>query len=114
MNAAAPEGAPPRRINNMKHFRKTPNFPTVPRRGPEAGSPHICNFLGLGVNFSFIPVSTEQNFLFGWFLKSEKYPDGIKKCSREQSLVYQIPSLMFLPAYTGKSMGVRLKILSYC
>jgi hypothetical protein len=33
MNAAAPDGAPPRRINN---YSKTP-LPAVPRRGPEAG-----------------------------------------------------------------------------
>jgi hypothetical protein len=33
MNAAAPDGAPPRRINN---YSKT-LLPAVPRRGPEAG-----------------------------------------------------------------------------
>ncbi len=37
INAAAPEGAPPRRINDEK-FEKPP-CPGVPRRGPEAGNP---------------------------------------------------------------------------
>ncbi len=34
MNAAAPEGTPPRRISDI--FKKTP-YPAVPQRGPEAG-----------------------------------------------------------------------------
>ena len=36
MNAAAPEGTPPRRIRNLP-LRKLP-CPAVPRRGPEAGN----------------------------------------------------------------------------
>jgi hypothetical protein len=37
MNAAAPDGTPPRRINFLR--KKTVICPAVPRRGPEAGSP---------------------------------------------------------------------------
>ncbi len=37
---AAPDGAPPRRISVSKHTRKHRTGPAVPRRGPEAGSPH--------------------------------------------------------------------------
>jgi hypothetical protein len=44
MDAAAPDGAPPRRINYREHFGKYTNCPPCPARGPEAGSPHICNF----------------------------------------------------------------------
>jgi hypothetical protein len=38
MNATAPDGAPPRRFEFQKV--KLPS-PAVPRRGPEAGEPHI-------------------------------------------------------------------------
>jgi len=38
MNAAAPDGAPPRRINDGN--LQKPHCPAVPRRGPEAGDPH--------------------------------------------------------------------------
>ena len=37
MNAAAPDGEPPRRINDC-NLSKT-SCPAVPRRGPEAGDP---------------------------------------------------------------------------
>ncbi len=48
MNAAAPEGAPPRRIND-RNILKLP-CPAVPRRGPEAGDPrNIMNFHSSGV-----------------------------------------------------------------
>jgi hypothetical protein len=44
MGAAAPDGMPPRRINTEnqeeKLLQKTP-CPSMPRRGPEAGKPHI-------------------------------------------------------------------------
>jgi hypothetical protein len=36
MNAAAPEGTPPRRI---RYIIQKPPRPTMPRRGPEAGYP---------------------------------------------------------------------------
>ena len=53
INAAAPEGAPPRRINLLR--KKTVICPAVPKRGPEAGSPHkitllFNDFHGFGVN----------------------------------------------------------------
>jgi hypothetical protein len=37
INAAAPEGTPPRRINDQKKYEKPP-CPGVPRRCPEAGN----------------------------------------------------------------------------
>jgi len=50
IHAAAPGGAPPRRVNNREQSKKTRNCPAVPARGPEAGSSHICHFHGPGVN----------------------------------------------------------------
>ncbi len=59
MNAAAPDGTPPRRINATINF-----LPAVPRRGPEAGVHRIeNNFHNLGENTLFMLVSTEQIFL---------------------------------------------------
>jgi len=43
INAAAPDGAPPRWISNLKILKKPP-CPAVPRRGPEAGNPEKDNF----------------------------------------------------------------------
>jgi hypothetical protein len=43
MDAAAPDGAPPRRINLL--IKKTAICPAVPRRGPEAGDSLLCDFL---------------------------------------------------------------------
>jgi hypothetical protein len=43
MDAAAPEGAPPRRITLLR--KKTVICPAVPRRGPEAGDSLISDFL---------------------------------------------------------------------
>ena len=49
--AAAPDGAPPRRIDDQK-IKKTP-CPAVPRRGPEAGVLRIhYDFHGSCVNQS--------------------------------------------------------------
>ncbi len=49
INPAAPEGAPPRRINDG-NVLKSP-CPTVPRRGPEAGNHRtIMDFHASGVN----------------------------------------------------------------
>jgi hypothetical protein len=49
INAAAPEGTPPRRINDG-NLLKLP-CPAVPRRGPEAGDPrNIIDFHCSGVN----------------------------------------------------------------
>ncbi len=42
--AAAPGGAPPRRINNQKHFGKHRNCPAVPREGPGGGEPSYLRF----------------------------------------------------------------------
>jgi len=44
MNAAAPEGTPPRRFNNREHFYKTRNCPAVPREGPWGGEPSYLRF----------------------------------------------------------------------
>ena len=49
MNAAAPKDAP-LRVNNRKHEKKHGTAPPCPERGPEAGSTHICDFHGSGVN----------------------------------------------------------------
>ena len=39
--------------------------PAVPRRGPEAGSPHICDIHGSGVNSkSSCPFPQSINFIF--------------------------------------------------
>ena len=47
-NAAAPEGAPPRRVHESDKIF----LPAVPRRGPEAGNAHIYpNFHGKIVMF---------------------------------------------------------------
>jgi hypothetical protein len=67
INAAAPKDAP-RRINLM--IKKTVICPAVPRRGPEAGSPHkislvFADFHGLGVNARLC------TFLQSNFFKSE-------------------------------------------
>ena len=51
MNAAAPDGAHPRRTNN-KNF-KQPTRPAVPRRGPEAGCIVYCTIFMVRVK---IPV----------------------------------------------------------
>jgi len=49
INPAAPEGAPPRRINDG-NLLKSP-CPAVPRRGPEAGNHRtIMDFHASGVN----------------------------------------------------------------
>ena len=54
-------GKPWRRINNRENFKKKHgNAPPCPARGPDEGISHICNFHGLGVNFSFMPVSPEH------------------------------------------------------
>ena len=54
MNAAAPEGAPPRRINDLKDKYRKHSCPAVPRRGPEAGSivtpDHVTDFHSMGAN----------------------------------------------------------------
>jgi hypothetical protein len=41
MNTAAPEGAPPRRFNDLKEKCRKPSCPAVPHRGPEAGDLRI-------------------------------------------------------------------------
>jgi hypothetical protein len=47
MNAAAPDGTPPRRIGD---YQKN-SFPAVPLRGPEVGFLHVDeNFYGAGIN----------------------------------------------------------------
>jgi small nuclear ribonucleoprotein (snRNP)-like protein len=69
MNAAAPEGTPPRRIKSKKF--QTPSCPAVPRRGPEAGNHHkitgLNDFFGLGET---IPVHSRsfpfQQFIFSF------------------------------------------------
>jgi hypothetical protein len=58
MNAAAPDGAPPRRINS---YSKTP-LPAVLRRGPEAGVLRIGRFSWFGCELPFMPVSTKPFF----------------------------------------------------
>jgi hypothetical protein len=52
MDAATPDGAPPRRINYT--IKKTTICPAVPYRGPEAGSPpniqYLQDFYSSGMN----------------------------------------------------------------
>jgi hypothetical protein len=49
INPAAPDGAPPRRINDGN--LQNPPCPAVPRRGPEAGDPrNIMDFHASGAN----------------------------------------------------------------
>jgi len=49
INPAAPDGAPPRRINDENLLK--PPCPAVPRRGPEAGDHrNIMDFHCSGVN----------------------------------------------------------------
>jgi len=50
MNAAAPERAPPRRVNNRELFKKHGTAPPSAVRCPEAGNPYISDFHGFGVN----------------------------------------------------------------
>ena len=63
MNAAAPEGTPPRRIGDER-FKKN-SLPAVPRRVPYAGV-HRRQFLWFWFErYEFMPVSTAQkNVLF--------------------------------------------------
>ena len=44
INAVAPEGAPPRRFNDLKEKCRKPSCPAVPRRGPEAGAHRIIGY----------------------------------------------------------------------
>ena len=49
INAAAPDGAPPRRINDGNVLKRS--CPAVPQRGPEAGDHrNSMDFHALGVN----------------------------------------------------------------
>ncbi len=61
MNAAAPEGTPPRRINDGNVLK--PPCPAVPRRGPEAGNHrNILDFSLEESESPFMCVSTEPSF----------------------------------------------------
>ncbi len=61
INPAAPEGAPPRRINDGNLLK--PPCPAVPRRGPEAGNHRtIMDFHCLGVNAR--SYTFQQSLLF--------------------------------------------------
>ena len=69
--AAAPKRDAPAADQYLIFHKKHTNCPAVLRRGPEAGSPHVdsnefIDFHCSGVNSSFMPVSTEQNF-FGMY-----------------------------------------------
>jgi hypothetical protein len=62
--AAAPDGAPPRRISN-DISEKHRNFPPCPLGGLKRGALvkimiSFPIFIEFGVNSSFMPVSTEQ------------------------------------------------------
>ena len=61
MNAAAPEGTPPRRISYKK---PNTSCPGVPRRGPEAGNSH--KFLRFSVKFKTV----------SWYANHEKTGRG--------------------------------------
>src|SRR4030043_187350 len=56
------------RISVYKHICKIPHCPAVPRRDPDAGSPHritwFNDFHGSSVNSRFMPVSTEPVFFY--------------------------------------------------
>jgi hypothetical protein len=70
MNAAAPGGAPPRRIMAAKKGK--PPCPAVPRRGPEAGN------LRKYSNFSWYGVNSHSS----QFLQSRKKYKSVKKYSK--------------------------------
>jgi hypothetical protein len=62
MNAAAPEGTPPRRIS---YVSKKHSCPAVPRRGPEAKEPSqnyivIGRFSWFGCELPVMSISPEQ------------------------------------------------------
>jgi hypothetical protein len=64
MHAAAPDGAPPRRISDFKQYLKRPHGSAALKKSPEAGSyckiTYFNNFHGSGVNLAFMSVSPEQ------------------------------------------------------
>jgi len=69
MNAAAPDWAPPRRINN--YSKNT--LPSVPRRGPEEGVlPYRDDFHGSGVN-----VWVHASFYNAFHIRKPVLPRGI-------------------------------------
>ncbi len=57
-----PRRGAPAADQSLKAYSLTPHCPAVPRRGPEAGSPHkitgLMNFM-VRVRTLFMPVSTE-------------------------------------------------------
>ena len=74
MNATAPEGTPPRRINDGNEL-KLP-CPAVPRRGPEAGGPRkIMDFHCSGAN-SRSCLFLQSTF----FLKAIRWEDANSRC----------------------------------
>jgi hypothetical protein len=66
MNAAATEGAPPRRIDAQKPIRKHRTVTPCPggalKRGALKKISFFFNSHGSGMNSSFMPVSTEYFF----------------------------------------------------
>jgi hypothetical protein len=52
MNAAAPEGTPPRRINDIKKFKRELRDPPCLERSPEAeDSRNDMNFISVSIQF---------------------------------------------------------------
>jgi hypothetical protein len=64
MNAAAPEGTPPRRISHKKNTMRLPVPPCIGEALRRVSIAEKIDFQNLGANTQLMPVSPEQEMPF--------------------------------------------------
>ncbi len=114
MNAAAPEGTPPRRINDGNLLK--PPCPAVPQRGPEAGGYHnIMDFHTSGVNPRSWAFQQSHNSYF--FYDNRK--TSVNCCVLTERKMGKIPFFYFksanpiVPSATQKDNRCKISMKSH-